>query len=82
IRADWWNPGWVPFAEDGGGNLYCVDLAPGERGVRGQVIRWEIHGGPCGPVAASFAEYLLGYRDDLTGGRYVYDPDSGTFDGG
>lgn len=29
---------WVPFADDGGGNHYCVDLAPGPQGRRGQVV--------------------------------------------
>lgn len=29
---------WVPFADDGGGNQYCVDLAPGPRGHHGQVV--------------------------------------------
>lgn len=38
IRADWWNPKWIPFATDGGGDLLCVDLAPAKGGKKGQVI--------------------------------------------
>ena len=26
VRSDWWNPRWVPFASDGGGDSFCVDL--------------------------------------------------------
>src|SRR5262249_7311112 len=28
IRSDWWNPKWVPFGSDGGGDSLCVDLDP------------------------------------------------------
>jgi cell wall assembly regulator SMI1 len=38
VRADWWNPKWVPFAGDGGGDSLCVDLAPAKGGAAGQVI--------------------------------------------
>ena len=38
VRSDWWNPKWVPFAADGGGDSLCVDLAPAEGGTVGQVI--------------------------------------------
>lgn len=81
IRAVKWHPGWVPFAEDGGGNLFCLDLAPGAGGVSGQVIRWEVRGGPVvGAVPRTFAEYLPAYRDLLVSGRFTFDPDCGTFD--
>ena len=76
-----WHPGWVPFAEDGGGNLFCMDLAPGPNGVRGQVIRWEVAGGPAIGRPRAFAEYLADYRRLITGGKYVFDRDSYTFDG-
>ncbi|MFI6284726.1 ankyrin repeat domain-containing protein [Streptomyces sp. NPDC051018] len=80
MQAVWWHPGWVPFASDGGGNLYCIDLAPPRPGARGQVIEWEIQAGPYGPRASSFEEYLQDYRDKLLSGRYVYDEYSGTYD--
>ncbi|HYO71462.1 MAG TPA: SMI1/KNR4 family protein [Archangium sp.] len=53
-----WHPGWVPFAQEGGGNLYCMDLEPGPEGTRGQVIGWELHGGPLRPRAASLEEFF------------------------
>lgn len=75
VRFTWWDTGWVPFAVDGCGNLYCIDLAPEEYGARGQVIAWETESGPCGPYAFSFLEYLRRYRDALLAGKYVYDDD-------
>ncbi len=79
MQACWWHPGWIPFAEDGGGNLICLDLAPAARGTWGQVFYWEIHGGPEHPCAPSFLAYLKRYHDDLLSGRYTYDAYTGTF---
>lgn len=80
VRTEWWDPGWLPFAQDGGGNLYCVDLAPAEpQGSHGQVIGWEVHGGPCGPSAPSLERFLRNHRDKLLSGRYQYDEYSGTY---
>jgi cell wall assembly regulator SMI1 len=28
IRKSWWNAGWIPFAGNGGGDYFCVDLDP------------------------------------------------------
>jgi len=38
VRDDWWNPKWVPFGSDGGGDSLCVDLDPARGGTAGQVI--------------------------------------------
>jgi cell wall assembly regulator SMI1 len=32
------SPGWIAFADNGGGDRYAIDLTPGPRGYRGQVI--------------------------------------------
>jgi ankyrin repeat protein len=69
VAWTWWHPGWIPFAQDGGGNLYCVDLAPGPRGDRGQVIGWEMHGGPLRPRAASLEAFFGAYLEKLMDGR-------------
>jgi uncharacterized protein len=68
VRYTWWHPGWIPFAQDGGGNLWCIDLAPTAHGTRGQVFAWEIHAGPCNPRASSFEQFLRDYRDELLSG--------------
>ena len=38
VQDDWWNPKWIPFTHNGGGDHYCIDLAPTETGQSGQVI--------------------------------------------
>ena len=81
IQPTKWHPAWIPLAEDGCGNLYCVDLEPGPAGHVGQVIRWETRGGPFAAGSVSLAELLGRYARALAGGRFTYDPDSGTFDG-
>ncbi|MFG1960030.1 ankyrin repeat domain-containing protein [Nonomuraea sp. NPDC049028] len=73
VRYVWWHPGWIPFAEDSGGNLFCIDLAPDDIGRRGQVIQWEIHGGPFGPQAQSFEDHLRGHHDVLVSRRHTHD---------
>lgn len=76
LRNFWWHPGWVPFAADSGGNLLCIDLAPGWKGVRGQIISWERASGPHSGSEHSFHEWLRRYRDDLlAGGRFEVDED-------
>ena len=32
VRGDWWNVGWIPFASDGGGDYWCIDMAPAKGG--------------------------------------------------
>ncbi|HEY6173321.1 MAG TPA: SMI1/KNR4 family protein [Kofleriaceae bacterium] len=74
VRDFWWHPGWIPFAEDGAGNLLCIDTVPGWKGTRGQVIHWERTSGPFGGPNRSFHQWLRTYRDDLLGGqRYEVD---------
>jgi cell wall assembly regulator SMI1 len=58
VRADWWNPGWVPIASNGGGDSICIDLVPADGGTIGQVILMN-HEVPDRPrIAGSFAELL------------------------
>jgi cell wall assembly regulator SMI1 len=71
IRNFWWHPGWIPFAEDSGGNLLCLDLAPASKGHWGQVLCWERTTGPYPGTETSFAEWLRTYRDDLLDGCRV-----------
>jgi cell wall assembly regulator SMI1 len=34
---EWWRQGWVPFLENGGGDLLCVDLSAEDGGAPGQL---------------------------------------------
>lgn len=38
VAREYFRRGWFPFAIDGGGNAYAVDLSPVEGGTHGQVI--------------------------------------------
>jgi cell wall assembly regulator SMI1 len=71
IRNTWWNPGWVPFAEDSQGNLICVDLDPGEEGKYGQIIYWERVEGPLTSDYVSFFDWLWQYQRALYRGAYT-----------
>ncbi|GAA2121012.1 SMI1/KNR4 family protein [Actinomadura alba] len=75
VQCVWWHPGWVPFASDSCGNLFCIDLAPAEHGKRGQVIPWENRSGPHGPRAWSFVQYLRKHYDTLLSVQHTYDED-------
>lgn len=74
-----WHPLWIPLAEDGCGNLYCVDMGPGRMGVVGQVIRWEMRGGAFAASSVVLAELLERYADALESGAFTFD--DGMFDG-
>lgn len=38
VHREYWRPGWLPFATDGGGNSYALDMDPPVGGRVGQVI--------------------------------------------
>ena len=38
IRSVYSHEGWLPFAQDWGGNFLAIDMAPGPAGVAGQII--------------------------------------------
>lgn len=53
-----WHEGWIPFVTDFGGNHLAVDLAPGPRGVRGQVINFGRDERRVFQVARSLGEFF------------------------
>jgi cell wall assembly regulator SMI1/ankyrin repeat protein len=58
VRDDWWHRGWIPFASNGGGDSFCIDLDPAEGGTVGQVIAMNHETGSRPVLAKSFAEFL------------------------
>ncbi len=75
IQKCWWNEGWLPFAEDSCGNLKCVDLSPGPRGVVGQIVAMEIQDGqgPSATGAKSLRDYLAEQLGFLRTGKFRVD---------
>ncbi|MDI1431464.1 SMI1/KNR4 family protein [Polyangium sorediatum] len=76
-----WHEAWIPIAKDSCGNLYCIDLAPGPAGLVGQVIKWEVAGGPFTTGSADLVTVLERYADALESGDFTYLVDSGIYDG-
>ncbi len=72
VRADWWNPLWLPLTYDGAGNNYCLDLSPALGGTRGQIIRMWHDDSERTLLAASFSEWITQYVTDLEAGKYVF----------
>jgi cell wall assembly regulator SMI1 len=70
IKNQWWHPGWIPVADHLSGALICIDLAPGARGQLGQIIEFDYREGPALTDFASFADWMIFFRDRLTIGYY------------
>lgn len=66
VRDDWWNVGWVPFADLGNGDLLCVDLAPAQGGTAGQIITMDHETGRHALLAPSMQHWLAQLADELT----------------
>jgi cell wall assembly regulator SMI1 len=68
ILADtWWQPGWIPFAENGGGDSFCLDLTPSRFGKVGQIITMNHESSRRELLASSFSEWLAELADKLEG---------------
>ena len=68
IRPHWWHRRWVPFVWNVQGDHLCVDLAPPDTGVAGQVITWYHNTGPEEVVAAGYDEFLGRIAEALAAG--------------
>jgi cell wall assembly regulator SMI1 len=77
VANDWWNVGWIPFADNGGGDYYCVDMAPTDAGTVGQIISHSHESGTREILASSLAEYLSALADSLEADLFEYDDDYG-----
>lgn len=58
VSASYWRGGWIPFAEDGGGNGYAIDLVPESSGTVGQVINFGSDDGIRAVLASSLTEFF------------------------
>ena len=73
IRSVWWDPGWIPFATNGGGDFLCVDSVPTAAGQIGQVISHSHETGEHRFLSRSLADYLQDLAKKLEDGQFVYD---------
>ncbi len=79
VALDYTNAGWVPLTRDAGVNHIGVDLAPGPKGVRGQVIIFGRNENEKCVLADSWGEFLSDYATFLESGS-VRDFDPNTTD--
>ncbi|GAB3639061.1 hypothetical protein GCM10027422_46520 [Hymenobacter arcticus] len=75
VRADWWNPLWLPLTHDGAGNHCCLDLSPAPGGACGQIIRMWHDADERTLLASSFTEWITRYVTALEAGEYVFSED-------
>ena len=75
-RADW-NPRWVPIADNGGGDFFCLDLAPSKGGSVGQVIVFFNDMNDRPRIAKPHAAWLEELATGFESGRYLLDDDEG-----
>ena len=78
IKNVWWDSHWIPFAQDSGGNLHCIDLAPDVNGTVGQVIYWEKLEGPLPSGCQSFFVWFTDMEEGL--GRYYVVDEEGSIE--
>lgn len=77
IRGDWWNVRWLPFASNGAGDSFCIDLSPAKGGKEGQVITHNHENGEHKLLAPSLRAWLSKLASDLEAGLFSYDGDGG-----
>jgi cell wall assembly regulator SMI1 len=77
VRDDWWNLAWVPIADNGGGDYFCLDLAPARGGSAGQVIVFFHDMNDRPRIAKSYAAWLETLAEGFESGQYVLDEDEG-----
>ncbi len=70
----WWSPGWIPFADNGGGDYYCVDLVPTYPGRRGQVVFFCHETSHRPLIAPSTAVFMSELASAMQSGAYELSP--------
>ncbi len=73
VLVKWWDKAWIPFAGNGAGDYYCIDMAPTATGTRGQVITHWNETGSHKILAPSLSVYLSNLADALERGDCEYD---------
>ncbi len=72
IRNESWNTRWIPFAGNGGGDLYCIDMVPAEGGTVGQIISHNHETFDHKLLARSFGDYFENLAERLENGELTF----------
>lgn len=73
VKKEIWNPKWIPFAVDPGGNFICVDMTPDKGGYNGQIIAVYFESGIREVLAPSLKEYFSQAEKGLKEGKLGFD---------
>ncbi|BEN51430.1 MULTISPECIES: SMI1/KNR4 family protein [Serratia] len=65
IRPEWWSPAWIPFTYNGAGDHLCIDLAPTDVGIPGQIITLWHDDGVREKQADSFIQWFTQYVEQM-----------------
>ncbi len=76
IQEVTWNPGWIPFAADGSGNFIALDLAPGPKGTKGQIISCGRDEQEMVVIADSLESFYSFILEQFQAGRCGYDQEN------
>jgi cell wall assembly regulator SMI1 len=77
LAPGFWHKGWIPFISNGGGDYYCLDLAPGEEGAIGQIVSFNHEIGERWLVAPSLRMWLSDLVQELQAVRFSYEKGKG-----
>jgi cell wall assembly regulator SMI1 len=73
ITSLWWSPAWIPIVSSGSGHQICIDTAPPDGGVPGQVILFLHDDLERFVLADSFAAWWSAIARGLTDGSLAWD---------
>jgi cell wall assembly regulator SMI1 len=69
VAPSWWDESWIPFAANGGGDYFCIDLKPARGGAVGQIVSFESNAGRRRVMAKSFSVWLSRQADAFEAGE-------------
>ena len=79
FQQKWWCESWIPIDQDGGGNFHMIDLLPGTKGRKGQVLYFYHETGPEKSKYPDYIGYLETVADGFEKGKYTIE-ESGIYD--
>ena len=75
IRPEWWNKKWLPIGRSNTANTYYIDLMPGPRGTKGQIIS-DSGEMSAALIAPDLNAWLTFLSDSFESGRFKTEPGS------
>ena len=74
VKQQWWNPRWIPWLDNGRGDLTCIDMDPATEGSKGQIIDVGHDSGERPLLYPGFIDFMADFVEDLkSGAAFEYD---------